>query len=54
MTGLEKAMKIELMSFIVWKLSHNKEYLKEVRSYLETLSYTELRNWAIKNDIVDE
>ena len=47
-----KAKKAELLSFIKWKCSY-REDLPDLLKSLSKMSYANLREWAIRNDIID-
>lgn len=49
---IEARQKAQLLEFIKWKCRYDKnpeETMKECRE----MSYHELREWAIRNDIID-
>ena len=48
----DQSKKKELLNFIKWKCSY-REDLKDLLKRLESLSYSDLREWAIRNDIID-
>lgn len=47
-----KNRKNELLNFIKWKCSYRDDIEKLLKS-LSKLSYANLREWAIRNDIID-
>jgi hypothetical protein len=46
-------LKVELISFIKYKLSYDKEYLNSILPDLKKMSYADLKVWSIRNDIID-
>jgi hypothetical protein len=45
--------KAELISFIQYKLSYDKDYLNSILPDLQKMSYADLKVWSIRNDIID-
>jgi hypothetical protein len=48
----EESKKKELLNFIKWKLDYRGD-LPELLKRLDCMSYSDLREWAIRNDIID-
>lgn len=53
MTQNSDTKKQQLISFIQWKLSHDKNYLNEIMPQLQQMSFSELTIWATKQDLID-
>lgn len=49
---IEARKKSELINFIQWKCRYDED-LEETIKECRKMSYHELREWAIRNDIID-
>ena len=47
-------MRLELLSYIEWKMRHETKEFQQIKETLLSLDFIDLNIWAFKNDFIDE